>query len=89
MEAPIPSGFDNDQTQLYRNNLAKTAKPYKEQALEAYRRNIEQAESNNIDNIWVSESKKRYEKLVIELRLNNETAKETPELTTEEGTSAS
>ena len=69
MEAPLPDGLNDEQIQIYKNNLTETAKPYKEQALQAYQRNIEQAEANSIDNVWIEESRKRLEILIAELRL--------------------
>jgi tetratricopeptide (TPR) repeat protein len=70
MEAPIPDGMDEEQIQVYKENLAQYAKPYKEQALQTYQKNLEQAEANNIDNFWIKESRKRYEALLAELKLN-------------------
>ena len=68
MEAPIPDGLDGEQIEIYKANLAQYAKPYKEQALQTYQKNLEQAEANNIDNFWIKESRKRYEALLVELK---------------------
>ena len=57
--------------ELYNEKLAQTAKPYKEKALETYKKNVQQAELNQIENNWIAESKKRMQVLVLELGLGD------------------
>jgi TolA-binding protein len=70
MESPLPRGLKEDELKLYSEKLAEAAKPYKERALETYKRNVEQAEANNIENSWIAESRKRMQALIIELELS-------------------
>jgi len=69
-ESPPPDELQGDQLDIYVNALKERAKPYKEQAMETYKLNIEQAETNNIENSWVNESKKRIQALSQEDNVN-------------------
>jgi len=70
-ESQPPPGLDKEQVELYEKTLAEHALPYRERALETYRKNVFQAEMNHVENSWVEESRKRMEKLVIELGLSS------------------
>ncbi len=63
LEAPLPENLTEEQQLVYRNMLAERARPYREKALEAYERNLAQAEVNQIDNHWIEESRLRAEEL--------------------------
>jgi len=67
LESPKPPGLDEEQAKLYEQKLAENAKPYKQKALETFRKNVLQAENNQIENMWVEESRKRMKALTIEL----------------------
>ena len=88
IEAPPPPGLKKEEIQLYRNTLAESAKPYKKQALLAYKRNVEQAEANHIQNSWITESKKRIEILSEQLQPTNQSPTQS-ETTQKEGTTSS
>ncbi|MBN2412293.1 tetratricopeptide repeat protein [candidate division KSB1 bacterium] len=70
IESPPPDELEGEQLNLYVNALKEKAQPYKEQALETYKLNIEQANTNNIENSWVDESKKRIQALTPEENIN-------------------
>jgi len=90
MESPMPSGLKEEELRLYSQKLAEAAKPYKERALETYKRNVEQAEVNHIENNWIAESRKRLQALVIELELGPKSNSEgAPEVKTEQSDSKS
>ncbi len=72
--------MNDEQLTMYVDMLREKAEPYKTQALETYRRNIEQAEANSIDNIWVTESKKRIESLTEGLETQKVQAEPSEEL---------
>ncbi len=76
MESPLPSGLKEEELRLYSQKLAEAARPYKERALETYKRNVEQAEANHIENSWIAESRKRLQVLVIELELGRKSDSE-------------
>ena len=59
VESPPPDELDQEQLETYVNMLHEKAEPYKTQALETYKRNVEQAEANSIANSWVTASQKR------------------------------
>ena len=65
-ESPPPMHLDEEQRVLYRSKLKQTAFPYKEKALQAFRKNISQAETNQINNIWVKRSRIRVKELTSE-----------------------
>ncbi|MBN1996530.1 tetratricopeptide repeat protein [candidate division KSB1 bacterium] len=67
--SPPPQNLEEEELKLYTEALAKRVRPFKERALETYRKNIQQAESNQIDNQWVAESRERLKALTIELRI--------------------
>lgn len=71
IESPRPKGLDEEQAKLYNQKLAESAMPYRQKALETYRKNILQAEKNQVENMWVEESRKRMNTLNIELNLTS------------------
>ncbi len=71
IESPPPDGLTDDQLNTYVTALQERAEPYKQQALETYKLNVEQAISNNISNSWIEESKKRIEALSGETEKND------------------
>jgi len=73
LEAPVPDNLEKEQRQLYKEKLAEKARPYKEKALETYKKNVEQAEANSIDNSWVAESRARILVLTQELQYGGQT----------------
>ena len=70
IESPPPKELEGEQLDIYVNALKEKAQPYKEQALETYKLNVEQAQANNIDNSWVNDSKKRILALTPEENIN-------------------
>ncbi|MBN1541070.1 tetratricopeptide repeat protein [candidate division KSB1 bacterium] len=76
MESPVPPGLDEDEVRLYTHKLEESAQPYKERALETYRRMVEQAQENQIENKWVEESRKRIEVLSAQLQSTPPPARE-------------
>ena len=69
IESPRPNGLDEEQAKLYEQKLSESAMPYRQKALETYRKNVLQAEKNQVENMWVEESRKRMNTLTIELGL--------------------
>lgn len=69
-ESPPPMHLDEEQKELYRAKLSQSAFPYKQKALEAFKKNVSQAESNQIDNIWVKRSRLKIKELTSELDSN-------------------
>ncbi|MBN2355797.1 tetratricopeptide repeat protein [candidate division KSB1 bacterium] len=67
LESPPPAGLAEEEVPIYRARLAETAKPYKERAMETYKKTIDQAEANNIENSWVLESRKRLRALMLDI----------------------
>ncbi len=67
VESPRPTGLNSEEAQLYSQKLLESAQPYKERALDTYRRMVEQATENQIENHWVEESRKRIQVLSAEL----------------------
>ncbi|HPG40343.1 MAG TPA: tetratricopeptide repeat protein [bacterium] len=72
IESPPPAELTGDQLTVYVTALKEKAEPYKQQALETYKLNVEQAATNNISNNWIDESKKRIEALSGEAEINND-----------------
>ncbi len=70
-DSPPPPNLKEAELQLYTEALSQRARPFKEKALETYRKNIQQAELNQIDNQWVAESRERLKALTVELKLSN------------------
>ncbi|MBD3374933.1 tetratricopeptide repeat protein [candidate division KSB1 bacterium] len=71
MESPIPSGLSPEQSDAYTRNLAESTKTYKQSALKTYQRVVEQAEINQIENTWVTQSRERIDILEKELDTAN------------------
>ncbi|MFQ5824266.1 MAG: tetratricopeptide repeat protein [bacterium] len=71
LESPRPKNLSDSALEEYNAKLWQTVLPFKEKALKAYQTNVKQAIENNIENIWVTESKKRMEALTIELGLDS------------------
>ena len=67
VDSPVPADLEEEQKTAYKEQLAQRAKSYKEKALETYKKNIEQAEANNINNSWVVDSRARVQVLTDEL----------------------
>ena len=66
-ESPPPLHLDEEQQQLYRSRLRQSAFPYKEKALQAFQKNVDQAKANQINNIWVKRSQSRIKELTLEI----------------------
>ena len=71
IESPVPPGLQGDDLAQYMAGIEKTARPYKERALETYKRNVEQAEANSIDNSWIIQSRNRMNILSEELAMDS------------------
>jgi cellulose synthase operon protein C len=69
-EAPVPQGLAVTELEQYRTAMSSKIRPFKEKALETFKKCVEQAEANKIENQWVDESRKRMRALVIELGLS-------------------
>jgi hypothetical protein len=69
-EAPEPQGLAVTELDQYRAAMSSKIRPFKEKALETFKKCVEQAEANKIENQWVDESRKRMRALVIELGLS-------------------
>jgi TolA-binding protein len=67
LESPRPASLDSRALDDYNQKLWKSVLPFKEKALSAYEANVKQAMENQIDNEWVTKSKKRLESLTLEL----------------------
>ncbi len=66
LESPLPAGLAAEDVPIYRAKLAEAAKPYKERAMETYKKTIDQAEANKIENNWIAESRKRLRALMLD-----------------------
>lgn len=72
LKSPAPSELTPEEKQDYLNKLnEQQVIPLKRKALEFYKANVASAEKNNIQNEWVENSKKRMEKLIVELGLGS------------------
>ncbi len=76
LESPTPSGLKGDALLTYQTKLKETARPYQERALETYRKTVDQAQINRIDNIWVSQCRERKQVLIEQLGLQPDSANE-------------
>lgn len=71
LESPRPKLADQAAMAKYEESLRQKVTPLKEKALETYRKNLQLAEENNIQNSWVQLTRERVEKLTVELGLSN------------------
>ena len=76
MESPTPVGLKGDALLAYQTKLKETARPYQERALDTYTKTLEQAQINQIDNIWVSHCRERKQALMDELGVQADSGKE-------------
>ena len=67
MDAPKPRNLSEDELKQYNRKLLESVLPFKEKALDTYQSAVKQADENKIDNLWVSESRKRIKTLVTEV----------------------
>ena len=67
LESPRPANLTDEELAMYNLKLNEKAEPFKVQAFQLYKANVNRAEENNIDNRWISESRKRMQVLLIEL----------------------
>ncbi|MBD3383693.1 tetratricopeptide repeat protein [candidate division KSB1 bacterium] len=67
IDSPLPPGLDPQEAKQYAGELEKSVKPYKKRALETYRKTVEQAELNQIENTWIAQSRERMTILLNEL----------------------
>jgi len=63
MSSPPPENLIGAELERYRSRIAGTAEPYRARAIETYRKIIDQAQANQIENTWVAESRKHLEGL--------------------------
>jgi TolA-binding protein len=73
MESPPPPGLEQQQVKLYTEKLEQSAIPHKESALKAYIQNIKKAKQNQIENVWIAQSRERMQILMDELGYNEKT----------------
>ena len=67
LESPRPANLTDEELAMYNLKLNEKTEPFKVQAFELYKANVNRAEESNIDNRWISESRKRMQALLIEL----------------------
>ncbi|MFQ5770726.1 MAG: tetratricopeptide repeat protein, partial [bacterium] len=70
LESPRPRNLSGAALDEYNEKLWKSVLPLKEKALNTYQANVKQALEFNIQNKWITESKKRIEALTMELGRN-------------------
>ncbi len=67
--SPIPVEYTDEEKQAYLETINKQIISFKQKARDVFRANIANAKKNNIQNEWVNQTKKRLEKLLLELGL--------------------
>jgi TolA-binding protein len=67
MDAPKPRNLTNDELKQYNQKLLASVLPFKEKALATYQSAVKQADDNKIENLWVTESRKRIVTLIAEV----------------------
>ena len=65
--SPRPDNLSDTELVSYNQKLNEYSEPFKMQALETYKANVQRAEQSNIENEWIAESRKRMQQLMIEL----------------------
>lgn len=80
LKSPRPQNLSLEDLEEYNIKLWHSVKPFKKKALDTYQANLKQAEKNNIQNLWVLQSRDRVQILTEELGLTGEQTEPNPGL---------
>ncbi len=78
LESPRPANLAGAALDQYNEKLWQSVLPLKEKALSTYQNNLKQAAEYNIENQWITETRKRVEALISELGLDTADASRPP-----------